>query len=716
MDPQSKPNAGLLNEFQGRRLRINCQYIDKLLGEIEGILHVSVSRAAFPRFFSDVAPAQRRIIEDYISRIRAQLLRVLDGQGIVREKPFIPASRAIHVALGAIDIAVEELGPQYMRGYGDLPEATATELNGIVGELRGLVSKLDRYLAGEVGQDLKSRLQRLEQKNDDLELLSRIEKIVADRGLVEFRTAIASILDRAEDTTFEIALFGRASSGKSSLLNSILEADVLPVGVTPITAVPTRIAYGAQASMRVSYAESPAKTMEIARIAEFATEQQNPGNAKRVTRIAVTLPASRLRDGVTFVDTPGLGSLATSGAAETLAYLPRCDLGIVLIDAGSTLTAEDLQTIVALQEAAVPANVLLSKADLVGSEDCEKIIEYVTQHIASECSLEMHVSPVSALGSHRELLNRWFEEQIVPLYDRSQELRASSLQRKIGALRQSVISALRAELQRTRTSTRGVQDQIRAVEARLRRATGLIEKTKGEWEKNLETNGFDATDGFSAASASLVDEWGRIGTEIPTERIIRDSIMQVVQERVKKLHDSLETLALRLQDDLEKSAADLGIADVPGEDELQSLVRGTPIFDPGSLVASVARPRFSALFGKRFAEKHLAKRLHDELGEALNKTLGTYSDLLREWTRIVTNQLLRRFETYAEGYRAQAERSLGGKDLSPEEADELRHDIKLLEVREPDPIEPNSRTQGEREGVFPVSGEAFRHAQEGKSG
>jgi hypothetical protein len=245
----------------------------------------------------------------------------------------------------------------------------------------------------------------------------------------------------------------------------------------------------------------------------------------------------------------------------------------------------------------------------------------------------------------------------------------------------------------------------------LRHATGLIEKTKAGWETDLERNGFDVSDGFLTASASLMDDWGRnLGTEIPTEKIIRDSILKVVQQRVKKLHDSLETLALQLRDDLKRSAADLGIADVPGEDEFQSLVRGAPIFDPGLLVASVARPRFSGLFGRRFAEKQLAKRLHRELGEALNKTLGPYWGVLKEWTSRVTNQLLQRFETYAEGYRAQAERSLGGKNLAPEEAHGLREDIRLLGVRNPDHIEPSSH-----EGVFPLSGEGVRHATKGES-
>jgi GTP-binding protein EngB required for normal cell division len=714
MDSQNEPNAASLNEYQARRLRVTCQYIDKLLEGVEEILNSAATKAAFPRYSGDLAPAQRRTIEDYISRIRAQLARVLDGQSVPREKSSIPASRAIHVALGAIDIAVEELKPQYMRGYGDLTEAAATELNGIVGELRGLVSKLDRYLAEGVGQDLKLRLQRLEGKDNDLELLSRIEEVVAQRGLVEFRTAVASILDRAEDTTFEIALFGRVSSGKSSLLNAILEADVLPVGVTPITAVPTRIAYGESASMRVSFAEAPVKTMEVARLAEFAAEQQNPGNAKRVTRISVALPASRLREGVTFVDTPGLGSLATSGAAETLAYLPKCDLGVVLIDAGSTLTTEDLQTILTLQEAAVPANVLLSKADLLGLEDREKIIEYVKQHILSDCNLELAVSPVSALASHKELLNRWFEAQILPLYDHSQELRVSSLRRKIGALRESVISALRVQLQRSGTLTRARQDEIRAAEARLRQATGLIEETRTRWEKELEREAFDVSHGFLAASASLIDEWGRnLGVEVSTQKIIRDSILQAIQQRVKNLHDSFEVLAVQLQDDLRKSAATLGIADIPGEDEFRSLIRGTPVLDPGPLIASVARPRFQAPLGRRFAEKRLATRLHRDLDNALNEALSAYSDLLREWTRNVTNQLLRRFETYAEGYRAQAERSLGGKDLRPEEAYGLEKDIRLLEARESN--DELNHAHVASEGVFPLSDEAVRHVQRGES-
>jgi len=681
MEFQSTSNAGRLNEFQAGRLLVTCQYVDKLLGDIQAILNVPSSKAAFPRYAFDIAPAQRQTIEDYIARIRAQLVRVLDGQSVPREKPSIPASRAIHVALGAIDIAVEELKPQYMRGYGDVPEAAGIELNGIVGELRSLVSKLDHYLGAGVGQDLKLRLQRLEQNSNDLELLSRIERAVADHGLVEFRTTIASILDRAEDKTFEIAFFGRVSSGKSSLLNAILETDTLPIGVTPITAVPTRITYGERSSMRVSFAEAPAKTTEVAKLAEFATEQQNPGNTRRVTRIVVTLPSARLRDGVTFVDTPGLGSLATSGAAETIAYLPKCDLGVVLIDAGSTLTTEDLQTILTLQEAAVPVNVLLSKADLLSPEDRATIIQYVMEHIASECKLDLPVRPVSTHPSFREMLDQWFENEIVPMYDHSQQLRASSLRRKIGALRESVVSALKARTTRGEQSSFNSKELIRAAEALLRRTTGQIEEMRSLCEREIAEAAAEMPGVIRSAATQLMDSWSHNDSApVVPGQMVCDAIAHFLQLRVRKLQETLSMFAAQLRLNLKQCASDLGLPHVPGDDEFQSVIRGAPLFDPQSFTISISRPSFSRLFGHHFAERQVAKRIESQLGRPFVGAVDIYWRLLQKWSDSIIGQLRQRFDTYAESCRAQAEQALGGKAFDTKELAAIQAILLQLET------------------------------------
>jgi|SRR5579872_1977588 hypothetical protein len=135
-----------LNPNHERRLSVTCRYIDRLLADVETSLNISASKLAFPQYVSDLSASQRRVIEDYISQIRSQLVQILDGQGIERPPADIPVSRLLHANLAFIDIAAEELKPQYMRGYGEVPASAAVELNGIAVELQGLVRQLDRFV------------------------------------------------------------------------------------------------------------------------------------------------------------------------------------------------------------------------------------------------------------------------------------------------------------------------------------------------------------------------------------------------------------------------------------------------------------------------------------------------------------------------------------------------------------------------------------------
>ena len=372
-------HPGQLNEHQQTRLRITCQYIDKLLSDVEDILHAARSQSPFPRYVVDLNPAQIRLIEDHIRRLRSQLVHTLEWQQMKPLPPDIPATRAVLTNLTFIDIAVEELKPHYMRGFGPVPDDAVSELNGVVHELRALVTGMERYLNQELDRDLERRLQRLEGTGFDVVLLRLLEQIATRNGLVEFRLRIDALASRLEDDTFEVALFGRVSSGKSSLLNALLGTDVLPVGVNPITAVPTKLRYGKALKAAVAYGDGRNAQISVEELARLVTEQGNPGNLQNIVRAIVEVPSPRLQQGILLVDTPGLGSLAKRGAAETLAYLPSCDLALLLIDAGATLNEEDIGTLRLLYEAGIPALVLLSKSDLLANGDLHRAISYIEE-------------------------------------------------------------------------------------------------------------------------------------------------------------------------------------------------------------------------------------------------------------------------------------------------------------------------------------------------
>jgi len=134
------------NSNQARRLSVTCRYIDKLLADMENALSVASSTQAFPEYVPDIAPAERDVIEDYTSRIRQQLVRVLESHGVARPEASIPVSRSLHTSLTFIAIAAEELQPRYMRGYGEISPAAGAELDEIAATLLKLVRDFDRYV------------------------------------------------------------------------------------------------------------------------------------------------------------------------------------------------------------------------------------------------------------------------------------------------------------------------------------------------------------------------------------------------------------------------------------------------------------------------------------------------------------------------------------------------------------------------------------------
>ena len=671
-------DANSLNSNHERRLSVTCRYLDRLLADMENALNVSASRLAFPQYIPDIAPAQRRVIEDYIARIRAQLVRVLDGQGIERPSAEIPVSRSLHAVLTFIDIAVEELKPEYMRGYGEVPAAAAVELSGIAGELRGLVSQLDRYVVHGSQENLQRRLEQLEQAGDEVALLKKLETAITDHGLVEFRSTLSMILERLEDNGFEIAIFGRVSSGKSSLLNAILETDILPVGVTPITAVPTRITFGKSPGIDVWFANRTPEPFEIARLPEFVAEQFNPGNQKHVTKILVRLDSPRLRDGVIFVDTPGLGSLATRGAAETIAYLPRCDLGVVLIDAGSTLTPDDLQTIHILYEAAIPATVLLSKADILATPDRIQTIDYVRQHIKTELEIELPVHPVSVMPQCKELLTEWFTNDIAPLYNQRQELKLRSVMRKIGGLRQSVEFALSSRLRRKDKISPQRVELLRGAEKELRQANGELEelrKAAREVSDRIERLSLAAA---RRASASLVASWKSNANETNVSQVVSKAVRETVEDWTGRLQRAIGSLAHDLHQTLEATAQVLEMKDAPSEEEFAGLLREMPAFDVGNLDLPMTRPGLLLLTGRKLPESVIAGRITRLIGPALSRSLSAYRALLADWAERTLTQMQRRFDAHANSYRAQAERFLGTQPLAPEQEGEIRQDLEAI--------------------------------------
>jgi len=666
----------LLHETHQRRLLSNAKYADQLLSDIEAILNASKSKSIFPKYVPDVSFAQAKLVRDSIARFRNQLARVLDGLGIVHGGPAFGSLHSISVTLAFVRIAVQEMAPHYLRGYGDLPESVVPQLQGLCVELEGLLERLNSSLAQGSAADLQARVERLGHTSGGVELLQALGRIINDRGLVELRPRLSMIVDRLESHRFEIAVFGRVSSGKSALLNHILETNVLPVGVNPITAVPTRLVHGPAPQLNVSFADRSVERLPIERLPEFVSELHNPANVKGVVRLVVELPSERLRSGLAFVDTPGLGSLATAGAAETLAYLPQCDLGVVLVSAGIPLNEEDLATIHLLFEAAIPVKVLLSKADLLAPSDLDSALSYTARQIRTQMGAEIDVHPISTATSHAHLLEQWFSDELAPLYEKHQELAHESIRRKTGALREAVEAALRAKMNTFGAGRTPKKEELIGLESALREAAGKVEDAREFCLRASDEIRTLTPHALDEAASALLEAWGSTAPDPVDSGAVVAAAVARTADITAQVHARLQEVAFSLTAALQATARALGGKDAPAAADLLQPLREMPRFDPPPIRQSFHRPWL--LYPRALARRRIYGILRSALEDPLSEAFATHRRLVENWVRRALAELQLAFDSSADVYRAQLARLMSHGGATAEEQEAMLGDLAQL--------------------------------------
>jgi GTP-binding protein EngB required for normal cell division len=404
-----------LNENDERGLLASAQYAATLIRDCEQILAATAHPRPFSRYAGTVTPQQRKILGEYLRRLDAQLARLLEGLGLRPPAASVDALWAVNTALAFLDTTVEEMRGRYLRGYGEVSVEADRVLDGLVSETQALIREVGVFVSGAPNEVLRQRADRLPHDHPLRSDVQTLARIITDHGLVDLRPALGLLLDRAMETTFEVAVVGRVSSGKSTLLNALIGSSLLPTGVLPVTAFPTRLRRGPAPRVQIVPANGNIATASLERLDEFVTEAKNPGNEKRLARLLVEYPSGRLPEGVTFVDTPGLGSVESTGVLQTFAYLPRCDHATFLFEAGAPVTEEDVGVLAFLQESGITTSVLLSKADLLSPGDLEQVRAYVADQIRRRAGRAVAIRPISTIPGYEGTLESWIADEVAPL-------------------------------------------------------------------------------------------------------------------------------------------------------------------------------------------------------------------------------------------------------------------------------------------------------------
>ena len=588
------PRTPTLNESHARRILSTFIYIDQLLHEVERLAHAQgTPHSELAREQLDLSSTEARLVLSLVQTARDRMLVTMDHFGLPRPKADISARWSIMTRFRFVDISLSELTAEAMRGYGAIDDESAAEVTAVVSELRELSARGLALLQPHEGEQLRDRLAKIDGPLG--EILRTAEELSTRYGLVEARQLIAAAADRAETSTIDIGIFGRVSSGKSSLINALVGTSLLPVGSTPVTAVPLRVVRGDEAIV-VYFADGRSESIDHRELATYATEAGNRDNKRSVASILIQTPA--LADGLALLDTPGVGSLSQSGPAQAFAWLPRCDLGIVLVAAGTPLGRDELALVSGLTSAGINVEVLLSKSDLLPESERGDAVSYVRREIEQSAGdLEVVVRPVSVLASDRHLLEAWRDEELVPMVVGRREVARTALARRLRALLGALAAAIRARptLDRSRVD--------------LQRARSEAERQIGEAADELESA---ARTALSHTCDAVVRAWQTGGDARSVARRLLLAVPSRSLARVRSAADSV-----------------LDVSTHAGEGE--TAARIPPLFDP-TFLDDLPIPPSPGAIDRVFARARARQRLA-EVAKALDDAYGTYSRRIRAWGR-----------------------------------------------------------------------------------
>ncbi len=396
---------------------------------------------------------------------------------------------------------------------------------------------------------------------------------------------------RLKHERLQLAVLGQFKRGKSTFINALLGADLLPTGVIPLTAIATFIAWGREPLVRVDFKDRTQKEefsapspQEIRNtLFRFVAEEANPENRLRVERVNLFYPADILADGTVIIDTPGVGSTLQHNTQAALRVLPECDAAFFVVSPDPPITEVELDYLRGLRSKTTRIFFVLNKADYLQSEDRHRIIEFLRKVLSEKSLIEtesgifcisardalaakqianrqaLEASGVAALEEHllRTLAsekNRWLEEAV--------RRKAADVLTQASAELSLRIRALNLPIEELAEKSEAFQAALRSIEYERRITRDLLAGEHRRLREALDSR-VDALRKETAARLSdVIDKSLSGAVPMAWEETARRALSEAMQREFEAAREPLTSAF----------AADTGAALRGCEDRVSALV------------------------------------------------------------------------------------------------------------------------------------------------
>lgn len=194
-------------------------------------------------------------------------------------------------------------------------------------------------------------------KNELSEQLQKLQILADDLQLKNQAKGFCNSIMQLEHETFELAVVGEFSRGKSTFINAMLGRKILPASKNPTTTVISKIVYGDEPSYDIVYKTGKIKQLDEKAFLKLTApkkieEEDFPSWKKylgmetdlsKIDYALVSYPLQFCRDNVEIVDTPGINDINDGRVDITYRYLNQADAVIMVLSANQAFTESEME-------------------------------------------------------------------------------------------------------------------------------------------------------------------------------------------------------------------------------------------------------------------------------------------------------------------------------------------------------------------------------------
>ncbi len=349
-----------------------------------------------------------------------------------------------------------------------------------------------------------------------------------------------------------VPVVGAFSAGKSTLINSFLEQDLLPVNTTPETALATELRYSHEEYISAVKANEETDRYDIRDIREIK------GKARQYKYVKGFLDRSQLQGvlPLVLVDMPGFDSPLDLHHQAILTYLARGSHYAVLISVEEgTVTQSTLRQLAEFHEFDKGFSVFVSKANLRSASEVETIVQNVEERLKDDFDFADSVVSVgkeggAALGKMLKAIDP------EALFDRLWRPRLEGDFYALDASLNTWISSLRRSESENQEAIDQLAEGLRELE---RKKDQLVQDIRAKYSTNsvrsiVDKVGGDLSAQVDALVNTAISQEGTDAVQQQMGEIVRSSVLRHVKaklidlnaEIVKELSDHIESTARTL--------------------------------------------------------------------------------------------------------------------------------------------------------------------------